>query len=67
VISHYTQSFMGMMPWGALLLGWAAMHFGVTDAVSFGALVVIASATITWLSGHGRSLTESWRRGESMD
>ena len=30
VISHYTQSFMGMMPWGSLLLGWVATRFGVS-------------------------------------
>ncbi len=36
VISHYTQSFLGMMPWGALLLGFIASRLGVTDAISFG-------------------------------
>jgi predicted MFS family arabinose efflux permease len=44
VISHYTQSFMGMMPWGALLLGFIASRAGVTTAVTFGASVVIAAA-----------------------
>ncbi len=44
VISHYTQSFMGMMPWGALLLGTLASRFGVTDAISLGGAVVVASA-----------------------
>ncbi len=36
VISHYTQSFMGMMPWGSLLLGSAAARIGVTNAISIG-------------------------------
>jgi MFS family permease len=54
VISHYTQSFMGMMPWGALLLGWAATHFGVTDAVTFGGLVVIASGVLAWFTRRGQ-------------
>jgi MFS family permease len=44
VISHYTQSFMGMMPWGALLLGLVASRFGVTDAISLGGVVVGLSA-----------------------
>jgi len=44
VISHYTQSFMGMMPWGSLLLGWLATRIGVTNAVSIGGAVVIAAA-----------------------
>ncbi|HEX4302940.1 MAG TPA: MFS transporter [Rhizomicrobium sp.] len=44
VISHYTQSFMGMMPWGALLLGAVASRYGVTDAISLGGVVVGLSA-----------------------
>ena len=44
VISHYTQSFMGMMPWGALMLGALASRIGVTDAISVGGAIVIASA-----------------------
>jgi MFS family permease len=56
-ISHYTQSFMGMMPWGALLLGWLATRFGVSDAVSFGGFVVIASAALAWFARRG----QQWR------
>jgi MFS family permease len=44
VISHYTQSFMGMMPWGALMLGALASRIGVTNAISIGGAIVIASA-----------------------
>jgi len=57
VISHYTQSFMGMMPWGSLLLGWVAVRFGVSDAVTFGGLVVIASALFAWFTRRG----QKWR------
>jgi MFS family permease len=57
VISHYTQSFMGMMPWGALLLGWLATRFGVADAVTFGGLVVIASGILAWFARRG----QKWR------
>jgi predicted MFS family arabinose efflux permease len=48
VISHYTQSFMGMMPWGALLLGTLASRLGVTNAISIGGVIVIASAMIAY-------------------
>jgi MFS family permease len=48
VISHYTQSFMGMMPWGALLLGTLASRLGVTNAISIGGAIVIASAGIAF-------------------
>jgi MFS family permease len=44
VISHYTQSFMGMMPWGALLLGTLASRLGVTNAITIGGGIVIAFA-----------------------
>lgn len=57
VISHYTQSFMGMMPWGSLLLGWLARRHGVTDAVTFGGLVVMASAAFAWFMRRG----QEWR------
>jgi len=53
-ISHYTQSFLGMMPWGSLLLGWMAARFGVADAVTFGGLVVIASAVLAWFQRRGQ-------------
>jgi len=48
VISHYTQSFLGMMPWGALLLGALASRFGVTDAITVGGLVVAASGVLAY-------------------
>jgi MFS family permease len=61
VISHYTQSFMGMMPWGALLLGLLAAHFGVSEAVTLGGIVVIVSAAAAWFGRRGRE----WRFGQS--
>jgi hypothetical protein len=48
VISHYTQSFMGMMPWGALLLGTLASRLGVTNAISIGGIVVILVAGLAF-------------------
>lgn len=53
VISHYTQSFLGMMPWGSLLLGYIAGRVGVTDAVTIGGGVVIVSAAIAWFNRSG--------------
>ena len=50
VISHYTQSFLGMMPWGSLLLGAIAHAIGVTDAVTIGGTVVLLAAIAAWLS-----------------
>jgi hypothetical protein len=35
---------MGMMPWGALMLGALASRLGVTNAISIGGAIVIASA-----------------------
>lgn len=49
VISHYTQCFMGMMPWGSLLLGSLASRLGVTMAVTIGGSVVMASALLAFL------------------
>jgi MFS family permease len=57
VISHYTQAFMGMMPWGALLLGALASHIGVGESVMVGGLIVIASAVVAWFSRRG----QEWR------
>ncbi len=53
VSSHNSQAVMGMMPWGALLLGALADHFGVREAVSWGGSVVLAAATIAWLMRRG--------------
>ena len=55
VISHYTQSFLGMMPWGALFLGAVAHALGVTDAISIGGAVVavVAAASFAWRRATG--------------
>jgi predicted MFS family arabinose efflux permease len=50
VVAFYAMFFMGMMPWGSLLLGWIGEHFGVTDAISIGGLCVIASAALAWFN-----------------
>jgi predicted MFS family arabinose efflux permease len=48
VISHYTQAFLGMMPWGALLLGFLASRIGISESVTLGGVVVLASAAFAW-------------------
>lgn len=50
VVAFYAMFFMGMMPWGSLLLGWVADHFGVTDAISLGGMCVMGSAAFAWFS-----------------
>jgi hypothetical protein len=57
VISHYTQSFLGMMPWGSLLLGYIAGRIGVANAVTIGGGVVIVSAAIAWFNRSGAART----------
>jgi MFS family permease len=54
VISHYTQCFLGMMPWGSLMLGALATRIGVADAVSIGGLVVIAAACVAYFGQEKR-------------
>jgi hypothetical protein len=57
VISHYTQCFLGMMPWGSLLLGYIAGRIGVANAVTIGGSIVIVSAVIAWLNRNGAART----------
>jgi MFS family permease len=54
VVALYAVAFMGMMPWGSLLLGWLATHIGVGEAVSIGGVVVIASALAAYLDKSDR-------------
>jgi len=50
VISHYTQSFLGMMPWGSLMLGALAGRAGVGNAVTIGGAIVVISAAIAYFN-----------------
>jgi len=50
VISHYTQAFLGMMPWGSLLLGFLASRIGIGESVTLGGAVVILSAMLAGFS-----------------
>jgi predicted MFS family arabinose efflux permease len=50
VISHYTQAFLGMMPWGSLMLGALAGRIGVGNAVTVGGAIVVASAAVAYFN-----------------
>jgi len=50
VISHYTQSFLGMMPWGSLMLGFLASRIGIGETVALGGAVVVIAATIAYFN-----------------
>ena len=57
VVALYAMAFMGMMPWGSLLLGWVAEHWGTRIAVTGGGLVCMAAALGAFYDRKG----ESWR------
>jgi len=58
VVSFYTMSFMGMMPWGSLVLGWIATHLGIGEAVTIGgAICVLAALAAFYALGDRRELT----------
>ena len=44
VVSFYAMGFLGMMPWGALVLGALAQHMGSHWAVSIGGLMCVLAA-----------------------
>jgi MFS family permease len=54
VVSLYAMSFMGMMPWGALLLGTLATHIGIGEAITAGGSVCILAAIAAWFDNSRR-------------
>ncbi|MBL6852886.1 MAG: MFS transporter [Alphaproteobacteria bacterium] len=48
IVSLYTMSFMGMMPWGSLILGWLGSHFGVAEAVLIGGGICMLGAVVSF-------------------
>lgn len=53
VVALYAMAFMGMMPWGSLVMGWVAGHTGVVKPVAFGGGVCILAAMATWHNRRG--------------
>ncbi len=54
VLAFYTMAFIGMMPWGSLLLGWIASRLGVSAAISLGGSVCILGAIAAYLDNSRR-------------
>ncbi len=50
VVSFYAMGFMGMMPWGSLLLGWIASRIGVGESIAIGGSVCILAAVVAYLN-----------------
>lgn len=48
VVSFYAMGFMGMMPWGSLLLGWLGSRIGVGQSVAFGGFICILGAAVAY-------------------
>jgi predicted MFS family arabinose efflux permease len=48
VVALYAMGFMGMMPWGSLVLGFIAEHWGTGVAVAIGGGVCILAALLAW-------------------
>jgi len=59
VVSLYTMSFLGMMPWGALLMGWLADRIGVGLAITIGGFFCIAAAGLTFFNRARAELREN--------
>jgi MFS family permease len=57
VVAFYAMGFLGMMPWGALILGWVAEHFGTGRAVALGGTICILAALLAWYDRRG----EAWK------
>jgi predicted MFS family arabinose efflux permease len=53
VVALYAMSFLGMMPWGSLILGWVAEHFGTGRAVAMGGCICILAAALAWYDRRG--------------
>ena len=57
VVAFYAMGFLGMMPWGALILGSVAEHFGTGRAVAMGGIICILAAMLAWHDRRG----EAWK------
>jgi MFS family permease len=51
-VSFYSLAFLGMLPWGSLLIGWISDHYNVQLAVTLGGIACIASAGWAYWTGH---------------
>jgi predicted MFS family arabinose efflux permease len=56
VVAFYAMGFLGMVPWGSLVLGFLAEHVGVSRAVAMGGVICILAAILAWYERRG----EAW-------
>ena len=60
VVAIYAMSFLGMMPWGSLILGWVAEHAGIGMAVTLGGAICLTAALVAGYDRRGGN----WKLGK---
>ena len=55
------MSFLGMMPWGSLTLGWIAEHAGIGVSVAIGGSICVIAALVAGYDRRGGG----WRLGKA--
>jgi len=53
VVALYAMGFMGMMPWGSLVLGFAAEKLSISTAVAIGGGICLLGALLAWWDRSG--------------
>ena len=61
VVAIYAMSFLGMMPWGSLTLGWIAEHAGIGVSVAIGGSICVIAALVAGYDRRGGG----WRLGKA--
>jgi MFS family permease len=54
VLSFYSLAFLGMLPWGSLVIGWLSDKYNVQLAVALGGAACIVCAALAHWTGHLR-------------
>ena len=57
VVAFYAMGFLGMVPWGSLMLGFVAEHLGTSRAIAMGGVICILAAFLAWYDRRG----ETWK------
>jgi predicted MFS family arabinose efflux permease len=52
VVSFYSLAFLGMLPWGSLVIGWLSDHYNVQLAVAMGGVACMVTAAWAYWTGH---------------
>lgn len=50
VVAFYTMGFLGMMPWGSLMLGWLGGLIGVGHAIAAGGAICVLAALFAYIT-----------------